>query len=68
MPAKSRAQQKMIFAKRGIYKTKENTPKKWQWIWGSEWTKLEEENNFSHYITQAFQERNESKEDHEHIQ
>lgn len=33
MPAKSQAQRKLIFGKRSQYKNKENTPKKWMWIW-----------------------------------
>lgn len=62
MPPKSRQQQKMIYAKRGIYKTKANTPEKWKWIWEKGWDKsIQEENNFGHYMTQAFQERNEEK-------
>jgi len=32
MPAKSEKQQKFIFAKRGEYKNKSNTPEKWQWV------------------------------------
>jgi hypothetical protein len=42
MPSKSREQQKMIFAKRGQYKTKGNTPQKDKWVWDSGWEKLEE--------------------------
>lgn len=41
MPSKSRAQQKMIFARRGMYKTKSNTPEKWKWIWDKGYEKLE---------------------------
>lgn len=68
MPSHSRQQQKMIFAKRSIYKTKANTPDKWKFIWDKGWEKLEEEeSNFGHYITQAFQEHNESRKDHENI-
>lgn len=42
MPSKSKKQRKFIFAKRNQYKTKANTPKKWQWIWNDEWEKIEE--------------------------
>jgi len=42
MPSHSEKQRKMIFAKRSQYKTKENTPKKWKWIWEKGWEKLEE--------------------------
>lgn len=37
MPAKSESQRKMIFAKRDQYKTKENTPKKYKFIWDKDW-------------------------------
>lgn len=70
MPPTSRQQQKMIFAKRSIYKTKEKTPDKWKFIWDKGWEKPvqeTEESNFGHYITQAFQEHNESRKDHENI-
>lgn len=42
MPAKSRKQQKFIFAKRDEYGSKENTPEKWKWIWEKDWEKIEE--------------------------
>jgi len=37
MPAKSESQRKLIFTKRGIYKTKSKTPDKWKWIWEKGW-------------------------------
>jgi hypothetical protein len=40
MPAESQSQLKLIYAKRGIYKTKENTPEKWKWVWDKEWTNV----------------------------
>lgn len=42
MPSKSPEQQKMIFAKRSQYKTKENAPDKWKWVFEKGWDKLEE--------------------------
>jgi len=51
MPAKSEQQRKMIFAKRGQYKTKAKTPKKWKWVWGKEWEKLEEVSGLNRHIT-----------------
>ena len=42
MPAKTEKQRRFIFAKRSQYKNKKQTPKKWKWIWGSEWIKLQE--------------------------
>lgn len=57
MPAKSRQQQKMIFARRGMYKTKANTPDKWKWIWDKGWEKLEEEmSSFSKYLDRIYEE------------
>lgn len=35
--AKSQAQRGLIFSRREQYKTKEKTPKKWQWIWDEKW-------------------------------
>jgi hypothetical protein len=43
MPVKSREQQKMIYAKRSQYGSKENTPSDWKWIWEHDWSKVEEE-------------------------
>lgn len=37
MPARSKQQLKLIYARRDMYKSKENTPEKWKWIWNSEW-------------------------------
>ena len=37
MSAKSQLQRKLIFAKRGQYKTEKNTPKQWRWVWESGW-------------------------------
>lgn len=61
MPPKSRSQQKMIYAKRSIYKTKEKTPKKWRWIWSKDWEKPLEESNFGQYLNQVSQERNDER-------
>jgi hypothetical protein len=55
MPAKSEKQRKLIFAKRGQYKTKANTPAKWKWVWGKEWEHIKEEkqpNVFDKYVEQ----------------
>lgn len=41
MPSRSKAQQKMIFARRKQYGSKEKTPDKWKWIWEKGWEKLE---------------------------
>jgi len=38
MPAKSKAQFKLVMAKRGQYKTKAKTPKAFKWVWDPEWT------------------------------
>lgn len=38
MPAKSKAQFKLVMAKRGQYKTKTDTPKAFKWVWDPEWT------------------------------
>lgn len=43
MPSSSESQRKFIFAKRGQYKTKANTPEKWKWVWGSEWETVKKE-------------------------
>jgi len=37
MPSQSKNQWKFIYAKRGEYKTKKDTPDKWLWIWDSKW-------------------------------
>jgi hypothetical protein len=50
MPAKSRKQQKMIYTKRSIYKTKAKTPDKWKWIWDPGYSKIEEESVFDKYL------------------
>jgi len=42
MPSRSEKQRNFIFAKRSEYKTKSNTPEDWQWVWDSEWEKIEE--------------------------
>jgi hypothetical protein len=47
MPSKSPEQRKMIFTKRDQYKSKENTPKDWQWVWNDKWTKVEEKTNLT---------------------
>lgn len=35
--AKSQKQRGLIFGKRNQYKSKENTPDKWKWIWDEDW-------------------------------
>lgn len=42
MPARSEKQRRFIFAKRRQYGKKKDTPKRWKWVWGEEWTKLKE--------------------------
>jgi hypothetical protein len=42
MPSKTPRQRRFIFAIRRKYVSKSDTPKKWKWVWGKEWTKLEE--------------------------
>lgn len=37
MPVASKAQQRMIFARRNQYGSKEKTPDKWKWIWDKGW-------------------------------
>lgn len=54
MPSSSEKQQKMIFAKRDQYKSKENTPDKWKWVWDSGWGKVKER-----YIPFNFEEEHE---------
>lgn len=49
MPSSSEQQRKFIFAKRGQYKSKENTPDKWKWIWGKEWETIKKENGLKKY-------------------
>ena len=39
--SKSEQQRKFIFAKRGQYKDKEHTPKKWIWIWEKAYEQIE---------------------------
>lgn len=63
MPAKSRKQQKMIFAKRGIFKNKANTPEKWKWIWDAGWEKLEEEiSHLDKYLKHIYEDEETMKE------
>lgn len=53
MPSHSKQQRNFIFAKRGKYKTKANTPDKWRWIWEDAWKKIKEDdidNQFNEYI------------------
>ena len=47
MPAKSKQQLKLIYAIRNKYKSKKKAPKKWKWVFGEEWGRLEE----SHIMT-----------------
>jgi hypothetical protein len=42
MPSRSERQRNFIFAKRGEYKTKSDTPEDWKWVWNDEWEKIEE--------------------------
>lgn len=56
MPSKSRQQQKYVFYLRGKYKTKENTPDKFKWVWDSGWKKLEE-NIFDKYLDKIYNEK-----------
>ena len=42
MPSSTEQQRKFIFAKRGQYKSKENTPDKWKFIWDKDWEKVQE--------------------------
>ena len=42
MPAKPKKQLKLIYAKRNQFKSEENTPKKWKWVWSEEWGHLKE--------------------------
>lgn len=37
MPVVSQSQRGLIFGKRSQYGSKENTPKKWKFVWGEEW-------------------------------
>lgn len=55
MPAKSPKQLRLIYTIRGKYKTKENTPKKWKWVWGKEWGKLSKEIKKESYIVTSFE-------------
>ena len=41
MPASSKRQLRLIYAKRKHYKTMKNTPKNWKWIWEEGWTKVD---------------------------
>jgi hypothetical protein len=43
MPADSRQQQKMIYAKRNQYGTKANAPEDWKWIFDSDWSEVKED-------------------------
>lgn len=45
MPAKSRQQQKLIYAKRDQYGSKEKAPEEWKWVFDDEWSDLEENTN-----------------------
>jgi hypothetical protein len=37
MPTVSQQQRGLVFGKRNQYGSKENTPKKWKWVWEEEW-------------------------------
>lgn len=43
MPAKSRKQQQMIYAKRSQYGSRDKAPEDWKWVFDSDWSKVEEE-------------------------
>lgn len=43
MPAKSREQQQMIYAKRSQYGSRDKAPEDWKWVFDSDWNKVEEE-------------------------
>jgi len=43
MPSKSKQQLKLVYAIRGKYKTKKDTPKNFQWVWEEGWGKLEKD-------------------------
>ena len=45
MPSKSEKQKRLVYAKRNIYKSKLNTPKKWKWIWNNDWLHVENLNH-----------------------
>jgi len=38
MPAKSKSQLGFIYSKRNKYGSRKDTPKRWKWVWGKEWT------------------------------
>ena len=44
MPSTSEQQRKLVFAKRGQYKTKADTPDKWKWVWNDDWLTVKKEN------------------------
>jgi len=63
MPAKSKSQLRLIYARRNQYKSKAKTPKKWKWIWEKEWGELEkgapekvEESIFEKYLNKLYTE------------
>lgn len=41
MPARSKRQLGLIYSKRNKYGSRKNTPKKWKWVWGKEWTDVD---------------------------
>jgi hypothetical protein len=47
MPAQSKKQLALVYARRNQYGSKEKTPKKWLWVWKPEWGHLKE----GHVIT-----------------
>ena len=42
MPGSSEKQRKYVYFLKGKYKTKEDTPEKYKWVWNDEWLKVEE--------------------------
>ena len=50
MPSKSEKQRKFIFARRSQYKTKENTPEKFKWVWEKDWEKIDDSLTFDQFF------------------
>lgn len=49
MPSSSEQQRKLVFAKRGQYKTKSDTPDKWKWVWNDDWLTVKQESSLKKY-------------------
>lgn len=52
MPAQSKSQQKYIYSLRGKYKSEEDTPDKFKWIWDNDWEQSEK--NLPEKVTEGF--------------